>query len=125
MYACHFECLALSPANAIFKGNCCLLNWDGKFFGIIGRSEIKTLSLLPISVITVPFMTFGPRCVICNRVPLRSLGTSRLRINNTGTPTFNLSLSKGTPDNSKELKNSIGYDVTWYSPLPYLQIHIL
>ncbi|GBM01411.1 hypothetical protein AVEN_236230-1 [Araneus ventricosus] len=56
------------------------------------------------SVITVSFMTFGPRCVICNRVPLRSLGISRLRISSTGTPTFNLGLSEGAPENSKMLK---------------------
>ncbi|GBN78850.1 hypothetical protein AVEN_30956-1 [Araneus ventricosus] len=71
---------------------------------MIGRRGIKTLCLLPISVITVSFMTFGPRCVICNRVPLRSLGISRLRISSTGTPTFNLGLSEGAPENSKMLK---------------------
>ncbi|GBP53800.1 Transcriptional repressor scratch 1 [Eumeta japonica] len=30
----------------------------------------------------------------------------------TGTPTFSLNLWEGTPDNSKEFRNSIGYDVT-------------
>ncbi|GBN64642.1 hypothetical protein AVEN_60484-1 [Araneus ventricosus] len=74
--------------------------------------ELKhSLSLLPIAVITVDFMTFGPTCVICNRVPLRSLGISRLRISSTGTPTFNLDLSEGAPDNSKMLKSSTEYDV--------------
>ncbi|GBO01521.1 hypothetical protein AVEN_250677-1 [Araneus ventricosus] len=92
---------------------------------MIARREIKTLSRLPISVITVAFMTFGPRCLICNRVPLRSLSTSRLRINCSGTPTFNLSFLEGTPDNSKEFKNSTGYDFTCYCPLPYLQMDIL
>ncbi|GBL85598.1 hypothetical protein AVEN_193070-1 [Araneus ventricosus] len=72
--------------------------------------ELK-LSLLPISVITVAFTTFVPRCVICNRVTLRSLGISRLRISSTGTPTFNLGLSEGAPDNSKILKSSTEYDV--------------
>ncbi|GBN86961.1 hypothetical protein AVEN_75337-1 [Araneus ventricosus] len=95
MYACHFQYLVLSLANDVFKGICCLLNRDDKSFGIIGRRGIKILSLLPISVITVAFMTFGPRCVICNRVPLRSLGISRLRISSTGTPAFNLGLSEG------------------------------
>ncbi|GBO19672.1 hypothetical protein AVEN_84494-1 [Araneus ventricosus] len=71
-----------------------------------------SLSLLPIAVTTtVAFMTFGPRCVICNRVPLRSLGISRLRISSTGTPTLNLGLSEGAPDNSKMLKSSTVYDV--------------
>ncbi|GBM22100.1 hypothetical protein AVEN_266467-1 [Araneus ventricosus] len=125
MYTCPFECLALKLVNANFKGNCNLLNWDGKFFGVIGMRGIKTLSPLATSVITVALTTFGPRCVICNRVPMRSLGTSRLRINSTRTLTFNLSLSEGTLDNSKELKNSTGYDVTCYCPLPYLQIDIL
>ncbi|GBM30811.1 Down syndrome cell adhesion molecule-like protein Dscam2 [Araneus ventricosus] len=50
------------------------------------------------AVITVAFMTFGPRCVICNRVPLRSLGMSRLRFSSTGTPTFNLGFLEGAPD---------------------------
>ncbi|GBM11153.1 hypothetical protein AVEN_243024-1 [Araneus ventricosus] len=109
MYACPFQCLALSLANAIFKGNCYHLNRDDKSFGIIGRRGIKTL--LPISVITLAFTTFGPRCVICNRVPLRSLGISRLRIRSTGTPTVNLGLSEGAPDNSKMLKSSTEYDV--------------
>ncbi|GBN15662.1 hypothetical protein AVEN_55906-1 [Araneus ventricosus] len=86
---------------------------------------IKTLSPLAILIKTVARTTFGPKCVICNRVPLRSLGTSRLRINSTGTPTFNLSLSEGIPDNSKELKNSTASDVTYYCPLPYLQVDIL
>ncbi|GBM17127.1 hypothetical protein AVEN_251042-1 [Araneus ventricosus] len=104
----------------ILKG---ILNLDGKPFGIIGMRGIKTISRLTMLVITVARKTFGPRCVICNRVPMRSLGTSRLRINSTDTPTFNLSLSEGTPDNSKELKNSTGYDVT--CPLAYLQIDIL
>ncbi|GBN65312.1 hypothetical protein AVEN_254613-1 [Araneus ventricosus] len=94
MYICHFQYLALSLANDILKGICCLLNSDDKSFGIIGRSGIKILSLLPISVITVAFMTFGPWCVICDRVPLRSLGISRLRISSTGTPAFNLGLSE-------------------------------
>ncbi|GBM08634.1 hypothetical protein AVEN_273786-1 [Araneus ventricosus] len=94
MYACHFQCLALSLANDIFKGICYLLNRDDKSFGIIGRRGIKTLSLLPVSFITVAFMMFGPRCVICNRVPLRSLSMSRLRISSTGTPTFNFGLSE-------------------------------
>ncbi|GBN33239.1 hypothetical protein AVEN_10455-1 [Araneus ventricosus] len=125
MYVCHFECLALSLANAIFKGNCYLLNWDGKSFVVIGMHGIKTLSPLAMPVITVARTTFGPKCVICNRVPLRSLGTSKLRINSTGTPTFNFSLSEGTPHNCKELKNSTGYDVTCYCPLPYLQIDVL
>ncbi|GBO34535.1 hypothetical protein AVEN_202461-1 [Araneus ventricosus] len=124
MYACSFECLALSLANANFKGNCHLLNWDGKSFGIIGMRGIKTLSPFAMPIITVARTTFGPRCVICNRVPMRSLGTSRFRISSTGT-TFNLSLSEGTPDNSKELKNSTGYDDTCYCPLAYLQIDIL
>ncbi|GBN24161.1 hypothetical protein AVEN_136196-1 [Araneus ventricosus] len=110
MYTSHFQCLALSLANDIFKEICYLLNRDDKSFGIIGRRGIKTLSLLPISVITVAFTTFGPKCVICNRVPLRSLGISRLRISSTGTPTFNLDLSEGAPDNSKMLKSSTGYD---------------
>ncbi|GBN41854.1 hypothetical protein AVEN_196758-1 [Araneus ventricosus] len=61
-------------------------------------------------VVTVAFTTFVPRCVICNRVPLRSLGISRLRISSTGTPTFNLGLSEGAPDNSKILKSSTEYD---------------
>ncbi|GBN49632.1 hypothetical protein AVEN_160525-1 [Araneus ventricosus] len=60
MYACHFQCLVLSLANDIFKGICYLLNSDDKSFGVIGRRGLKTLSLLPISVITVAFMTFEP-----------------------------------------------------------------
>ncbi|GBM49695.1 hypothetical protein AVEN_274354-1 [Araneus ventricosus] len=111
MYACHFQCLAMSLAYANFKGICYLLNRDDKSYGIIGSRGIKTLYLLHISVITVAFMTFGRRCVICNRVPLHSLGISRLRISSTGTPTFNLGLSEGTPDNSKVLKSSTEYDV--------------
>ncbi|GBM13434.1 hypothetical protein AVEN_54434-1 [Araneus ventricosus] len=95
MYACHFQYLALSLGNDIFKGVCCFLNRDDKSFGIIGRHGIKILSLLPISVITVAFMTFGPRCEICDRVPLPSFGISRLRISSTGTPAFNLGLSEG------------------------------
>ncbi|GBN57720.1 hypothetical protein AVEN_151351-1 [Araneus ventricosus] len=108
---CHFQCLALSLANAIFKGNCYFLNRDDTSFGIIGSRGIKTLSLLPISVLTVAFTAFGTRFVICNRVLLRSLGISRLRIISTGTPTFNLGLSERAPDNSKMLKSSTGYDV--------------
>ncbi|GBM35788.1 hypothetical protein AVEN_108978-1 [Araneus ventricosus] len=73
MYACHFQCLALSLANAIFKG-ICYLDRDDKSFGIIGSSEIKTLSLLPISVITVAFMTFGPRCA--HNVYKRDIGAA-------------------------------------------------
>ncbi|GBN33542.1 hypothetical protein AVEN_26350-1 [Araneus ventricosus] len=91
MYACPFECLALSLANANFKENCYLLNLDGKSFGIIGMREIKTLSR---------HLDLGVQFVTVCR-----LGTSRLRINTTGTPTFNLSLSKDTPNNSKKLKN--------------------
>ncbi|GBM57089.1 hypothetical protein AVEN_261429-1 [Araneus ventricosus] len=111
MYACHFQYLALSLANDIFKGICYLLNRDDKSFGVIGRLGIKTLSLLPISVITVAFTTFVCRCVICNCMPLCSLGISRLRISSTGTPTFNLGLSEGALDNSKILKSSTEYDV--------------
>ncbi|GBO34980.1 hypothetical protein AVEN_90777-1 [Araneus ventricosus] len=97
MYACPFECLALSLANANFKGNCYLLNLGGKSFGIIGMHEIKTLSR---------FKTLSRRWDLGVKfVTVSSLGTSRLRINSTGTPTFNLSLSEGTSDNSKELKN--------------------
>ncbi|GBM07417.1 hypothetical protein AVEN_26488-1 [Araneus ventricosus] len=125
MYGCHFECLALSLANAIFKGNCYVLNCDGKSFGIIGVRGIKALSPLAMPVIRVARTTFEPRCVICNRVPLRSLGTSRLRINSFGIPTFNINMLDGTPDNSKEFKKFIGYDVTCYCQLPYLQINIL
>ncbi|GBN88260.1 hypothetical protein AVEN_141849-1 [Araneus ventricosus] len=95
MYACHFQCLALSLANDIFKGICYLLNRDDKSFGVIGRRGIETFSLLPISVITVAFTTFVPRCAIFNRVPLRSRGISRLRNSSSGAPTFNLDLSKG------------------------------
>ncbi|GBM07451.1 hypothetical protein AVEN_67399-1 [Araneus ventricosus] len=125
IFACPFECLPLSLANANFKGNCYLLNLDGKSFGIIGIHGIKALSPLTMPVITVARTTFGHRCVICNCVPMRSLGTSKLRINSTGTPTFNLSLSEGISDNSKELKNSTGYDVICYCPLTDLQIDIL
>ncbi|GBM58946.1 hypothetical protein AVEN_220527-1 [Araneus ventricosus] len=110
MYACHFQCLALSLGNDIFTGIRYLLNRDDKYFGVIGRRGIKTLSLLPISVITVAFTTFVPRCVIFNRVPLRSLGISRLRIRSTGTPTIILDLSEGAPYNSKILKSSTEYD---------------
>ncbi|GBL75587.1 hypothetical protein AVEN_154918-1 [Araneus ventricosus] len=99
MYACHFQCLALSLENDIFTEICFLLNCDDKSFGVIGRRGIKTLSLLPISVITVAFTTFVPRCVIFNCVPLRSLGISSLRISSTGTPTIILGLSEGAPDN--------------------------
>ncbi|GBN64211.1 hypothetical protein AVEN_2720-1 [Araneus ventricosus] len=110
MYACHFQCLVLSLANDIFTGICYLLSGDDKSFGINRRCGIKTLSLLPISVITVAFTTFVPRCVIFNHVPLRSLGISRLRIRSTGTPTIILGLSEGAPDNSKILKSSTEYD---------------
>ncbi|GBN89900.1 hypothetical protein AVEN_104069-1 [Araneus ventricosus] len=124
-FACPFPCLPLSLANANFKGNCYLLNLDGISFGIIGMRGIKTLSPLTMPVITVARTTFGHRCVICNSVSMRSLGSSKLRINSTGTPIYNLILSEGTPDNSKELKNSRGYDVTCYFPLAYLLIDIL
>ncbi|GBL99312.1 hypothetical protein AVEN_115445-1 [Araneus ventricosus] len=88
--------------------------------------ELKhSLSLLPISGITVDFMTFGPRCVSCNSVSLRSLGISRLRICSTGTPTFNLGLSEGAHDNSKMLKSSTEYDAPCKCPLPYPQMDIL
>ncbi|GBN43579.1 hypothetical protein AVEN_230117-1 [Araneus ventricosus] len=95
MFACPFECLPLSLENANFNGNCYLLNLDNKSFGVIGIRGIKTLSHLTMPVITVARTTFGH------------------------------SLSEGIPDNSKELKNSTGYDVTCYSPLAYLQIDIL
>ncbi|GBM57506.1 hypothetical protein AVEN_43305-1 [Araneus ventricosus] len=95
MYLCHFQYLALSLANDIFTGICYLLNRDDKSFGVIGRRGIKTLSLLPISVIKKAFMTFGPWCVIYDRVPLRSLGISRLRISSTGTQAIILGLSEG------------------------------
>ncbi|GBN17186.1 hypothetical protein AVEN_147665-1 [Araneus ventricosus] len=97
MYACTFEYLALSLPNANFKGNLYLLNLDGKSFGIVGMREIKTLSR---------FLTLSRRLDLGVRfVTERSLGTSRLRINSIGTPTFNLSLSESAPDNSKELEN--------------------
>ncbi|GBM62606.1 hypothetical protein AVEN_197350-1 [Araneus ventricosus] len=95
MYIFHFQYLALSLTNDIYKGICCLLNRDDKSFDIIGRRGIKIHSLVPISVVTVAFMMFGPRCVICDRVPLRNLGISRLRISSTGTWTINLGLSEG------------------------------
>ncbi|GBN45139.1 hypothetical protein AVEN_14157-1 [Araneus ventricosus] len=125
MFSCPFECLPLRMANANFKGNCYLLNLDGKSFGIIRMRGIKILSPLAVPVITVVRKTFVPRCVIYNCKPMRSLGTSRLRINSTGTSTLNLSSAEGTPDKSEELKNSTGYDVTCYCPLAYLQIDIL
>ncbi|GBM47182.1 hypothetical protein AVEN_271249-1 [Araneus ventricosus] len=125
MYTCPSECLALSLTNANLKGNFYLLNLDGKSLCMIGMCGIKTLSPLAMAVIAVARTTFGPRCVISNRVPMRCLGTSKLRINSTGSPTFNVSLLEGTPDNSKVLKNSTGYDVTCYCPLAYLQIDIL
>ncbi|GBM10628.1 hypothetical protein AVEN_73372-1 [Araneus ventricosus] len=97
MYACTLECPALSLPNANFKGNFYLLNLDGKSFGNIGMGEIKTLSR---------FQTLSRRLDLgVQFVTVRSLGTSRLRMSSTATPTFNLSLSDGTPDNSKELKN--------------------
>ncbi|GBM46043.1 hypothetical protein AVEN_164056-1 [Araneus ventricosus] len=97
MYACLFECLALSLENANFKGNCYLLNLDDKSFGIIGMREIKTISHV---------QTLSRRLDLgVQFVTVRSLGISRLRINSTGTPTFNLGLSEDTPDNSKELQN--------------------
>ncbi|GBM01444.1 hypothetical protein AVEN_209269-1 [Araneus ventricosus] len=125
MYACHFQCLALSLANDIFTGICYLLNRDDKSFGVIGRRGIKTLSLLPISVITIAFTTFVPRCVIFNRVPLRSLGISRLRICSTGTPTIILGLLEGAHDNSKMLKSSTEYDAPCKCRLPYPLMDIL
>ncbi|GBO39872.1 hypothetical protein AVEN_5113-1 [Araneus ventricosus] len=108
MYACHFQGLGLSVANDIFKGICYLLMINPS---VLSEGVELKHSLLLISVITVAFMTFGPRCVICNRVPLRCLGISRLRISCTDTPTFNLGLSEGDPDNSKMLKSSTEYDV--------------
>ncbi|GBN67284.1 hypothetical protein AVEN_29389-1 [Araneus ventricosus] len=112
-------------ANANFKENCYLLNLDGKSFVVTGMRGIKTLCLPAMPVITVAHTSFGPRFVICDCGPMHSLGTSKLSINSIGTPTFHLSLSEGASDNSKELKNSRGYDVTCYCPLPYLQIDIL
>ncbi|GBM72721.1 hypothetical protein AVEN_189645-1 [Araneus ventricosus] len=88
MYACPFECLALNLANTNFKGNCYLLNLDGKSFGIIGMRGIKILSPLAMPVITVVRKAVGPSCVICNRVPMHNLGTSTLDINSTVTPTL-------------------------------------
>ncbi|GBM25337.1 hypothetical protein AVEN_232469-1 [Araneus ventricosus] len=108
-----------------FKGKCYILNLGGKSFCIIGMRGMKALSPVAKPVITVALTTFGLTCVICDRVPVRCLDTTRLRINSTGTPTFNLSLSQVTPDNSKELKNSTGYDVTCYCPLAHLHIDIL
>ncbi|GBN33551.1 hypothetical protein AVEN_121617-1 [Araneus ventricosus] len=62
--------------------------------------------------------------LLTSQKPLH-LGTSRLRMNSSGTPNFNLSLSEGIPENSMGLKNSTGYDFTCNCPLPYLQIDIL
>ncbi|GBO16800.1 hypothetical protein AVEN_187300-1 [Araneus ventricosus] len=59
-YACSFECLALSLEYANFKGKCYLLNWDGKFFGIIGMRGIKKLSPLAMPIITVAGTMFSP-----------------------------------------------------------------
>ncbi|GBP77487.1 hypothetical protein EVAR_62563_1 [Eumeta japonica] len=54
------------------------------------------------------------KSVICNtHLVYHNLGASRFLVNRTGTPTFSLNLWEGTPDNSKELRNSIGYDVTY------------
>ncbi|GBM11314.1 hypothetical protein AVEN_13553-1 [Araneus ventricosus] len=82
MYIFHFQYLALSLTNDIFKGICCLLNRDDKSFGIIGRRGIKIHSLLPISVVTVAFMTLGPSLVLAmfhnifDTVPERPVGNS-------------------------------------------------
>ncbi|GBM33171.1 hypothetical protein AVEN_83680-1 [Araneus ventricosus] len=93
---------------------------------MVNPSALSECMELKHSPLAMPIITtFRPKCAICNSVSLLSLGTSRLRINSTGILTFNLSLSEGNPDNSKELKNSTGYDVTCYCPLPYLQIDIL
>ncbi|GBN19098.1 hypothetical protein AVEN_79679-1 [Araneus ventricosus] len=102
MFVCPFVCLPLSLANVNFKGNCYLLNLDGKSFDIIRMRGIKILSPLAMPVITVVRKTLVPRCVICNCEPMRSLGTSRLRINSTNTSTLNLILLEGTPDKSEE-----------------------
>ncbi|GBN93306.1 hypothetical protein AVEN_10482-1, partial [Araneus ventricosus] len=60
MCACPFEYLALSLANANFKGNCYLSNLDGKSFGIIGMRGIKIISPLDMPVITVARTTVEP-----------------------------------------------------------------
>ncbi|GBN86128.1 hypothetical protein AVEN_136997-1, partial [Araneus ventricosus] len=60
MYACPFECLALSLANANFKDNRYLFNLGGKSFGIIRMRRIKIFSPLAMPVIRVARTTVGP-----------------------------------------------------------------
>ncbi|GFV08758.1 uncharacterized protein TNCV_2488301 [Trichonephila clavipes] len=79
-----------------------------KLLGMIGMRDIRTLSPLASPVKIVAFTICLPSSVIRNRVPLHNLGASKLRINKTGTPTFNSNLSNGTPDKSKEFRNSTG-----------------
>ncbi|GFV15100.1 uncharacterized protein TNCV_1743151 [Trichonephila clavipes] len=69
---------------------------------------IRTLPALASPIKIVAFTICLLSSVIRNRVPLHNLGASKLRINKTGTPTFNSNLCHGTPDKSKEFRNSTG-----------------
>ncbi|GFX37477.1 uncharacterized protein TNCV_1583601 [Trichonephila clavipes] len=75
---------------------------------MIGMRGIGTSSPLASPVKIVAFTICLPSSVIRNQVPLHILGTSKLHINKTGTPTFYSNLRDGTPDNSKEFRNSTG-----------------
>ncbi|GFS84720.1 uncharacterized protein TNCV_4608231 [Trichonephila clavipes] len=94
--------------NATFNGNCRRLKLNGKLLVMIGMRGIRTLSPLASPIKIVAFTLCLPSSVIHNRVPLHNLGTFKLRINKTGTPTFNSNLCDDIPDKSKELRNSTG-----------------
>ncbi|GFX39894.1 uncharacterized protein TNCV_2646571 [Trichonephila clavipes] len=100
--------LLIVIVNATFNGNCRRLKLNGKLLGMFEMCGIRTLSPLASPVKIVAFTICLPSSVIRNRVPLHNHGASKLRINKTGTPTFNSNLCDGTPDKSEEFRNSTG-----------------
>ena len=71
-------------------GNCSCLNSMGKSDGIMGILGMKASSPLAQPVMMVAWMTFGMRAFTMSRVPLQSLGASKLRSSMIGADTFRL-----------------------------------
>ncbi|GFV82321.1 hypothetical protein TNCV_3443111 [Trichonephila clavipes] len=83
--------------NTTFNGICRRLKLSGKLLGMIGKRGIRKLPSLASPVKNVAFTICLPSSVIRNRVPLHNLGTSKLRINKTGAPFFNIPTYVRTP----------------------------
>lgn len=95
-------------AKARCIGKCNRLKSNGKSIEIIGFYGISTFFPLHLILMIMTLIKSNNSFLTASIVPLQNFGGFKLQMNINSEPTLNVKMYGGIPDDSNELRNTIG-----------------